>query len=90
MHTSPEQILMLRACLQVYDVFKPNRKFSRKRPDPVAFQVAMAAKHFPTLLQMHHLQGQSQDSPVRLACVDGANVSFVELIHSNLPVLMSF
>lgn len=80
---------MLDAWLQVYDVFKPNSKFSRKRPDPVAFRVAMAAKRFPALWQMHHLHKMSEDVPVRLACVNGADVSFVELIHSKLPVLMS-
>ena len=73
--------------MQVYDVFKPNSKFSRKRPDPVDFHVALADDHFPALWHIHCLHSQSQGVPVRLACVNGGNVSFVEVIPSNLPTL---
>ncbi|KAK9826601.1 hypothetical protein WJX74_004882 [Apatococcus lobatus] len=72
----------------VYDIFKPNSKFSRKRPDPVAFRVALATKQVPALWQTHKLQACSPDVPVRLACVNGGDVSFVELMHSNLPILV--
>ena len=86
--TAEVGVAQAEACLQVYDIFKPNSKFSRKLPDPVAFRLALGARRCPALWQIHQLQALSAGVPVRLACVNGGDVSFVELQTSNLPVLM--
>lgn len=63
-----------------FDVYKPNAKFSRRKPDPVLCHVCVLDHHaFPTPAEISHLWSVSQGVPVRLATVSGGEVTFTEV-----------
>ena len=63
--------------LQVYDVLKPNKHFSKGRPDDPRLVVCLSTCTFaPSLSVIQHLQQQAHPLPLQFAKVAGGEVSF--------------
>lgn len=63
--------------LQVYDVLKPNKHFSKGNPDKPRLVVCLATSAFvPTRSVLQHLQDQVSSLPLQFARVAGGEVSF--------------
>jgi hypothetical protein len=71
-----------------FDVFQPNGRFSRNRPDPVALRVAVCAGGaLPSLWEMQALDAASPDAPVAVAVVSRGDVTFHGFTRVQLPAL---
>jgi len=71
-----------------FDVFQPNGRFSRNRPDPVALRVAVCAGGaLPSLWEMQALDAASPDAPVAVAVVSRGDVTFHGFTRVQLPTL---
>ena len=63
--------------LQVYDVLKPNKHFSKGKPDDPRLAVCLATSAYvPTRSVLQHLQDQVSPVPLQFARVAGGEVSF--------------
>ena len=64
-------------CMQIYHVFKPNKHFSKNKPDAPQLAVALAEGDFlPTFSTMTTLQRAVSPLPLQFARVSGGEVSF--------------
>ena len=65
------------ACLQVYDVLKPNKHFRKGSPDDPRLVICLATgPNVPCFRVIQHLQQRVSPLPVQFATVAGGKVSF--------------
>lgn len=65
------------SCLQVYDVLRPNKHFSKNKPDGPQLVVALATGDYvPQLSVLSEMQLAVGPLPLQLARVSGGEVSF--------------
>ena len=66
--------------VQVYDVLRPNKNFSKSKPDIPQLVVALASGDFvPSLHTITALQHAASPLPLQFARVSGGEVSFHSL-----------
>lgn len=69
--------------MQVYHVLKPNKRFSRNKPDAPQLVVALATGNYlPSLGAFTRLQGAVESLPLQFARVSGGEVSFHSLCRA--------
>lgn len=75
-------IRIISLCTQVYDVLKPNKRFSKGNPDAAKLAVCLSTgNNIPSCSIVQHLHNLVAPLPLQFARVSGGEVSFHSL-HS--------
>lgn len=73
----------------MFDVYQPNSKFIRNKPDPIALRVVVCTpEESPSLQDLHALDACCPDTLVSVALVDTGNVTFHGFTKTQLPVIV--
>ena len=76
------KICIISFCTQVYDVLKPNKRFSKGNPDAPKLAVCLSTdNNIPSCSIVQHLHNVVAPLPLQFARVSGGEVSFHSL-HS--------
>ena len=76
------KIRIISLCMQVYDVLKPNKRFSKGNPDAPKLAVCLSTgSNIPSCSIVQHLHNVVAPLPLQFARVSGGEVSFHSL-HS--------
>jgi hypothetical protein len=77
------------SCLQHYDVFSSNSRFSRKAPGAPAFTVSVApCTRLPTPRDMAAADAAAGGVPVRFSTLEKGDICFYGLSHVELRSIM--